>query len=428
MAFYFPPARASGVFRARAIANHFVSAGWSVSVLTADESFFTDTLRQADHTMASTVDENQLINAAVVLGTTRDNSTITFSNQSTTNSLTLAGNVSGAPSGGTAGTKTLNLNGAGEITGRSLVDEYGVLFRNLFAMDNVDAGAIHGIIISSVVPPLDSTLRYTCAMNRAGVPDSLTGLDLVLDLGKPLAGDLVPQLGEGPHRRQLAHAQRLKRRVPDPQLVVVRLRGGAAEHGGRHEQAVVAAEGAPVPGDRRRHAEARVRVEVVRAEEALGELGGEVVGAALVGVHLHHQAAVRVLDLGFARAEECRRRGVCLRHAVGDDREALHRVTRMINLKPNSSRQTDQFKSAFVVSRRLPIDERRPDDGIGHCHASIRGLREDRPRLIGDGANDLRMMREAGISIAFRAKAVVRAQATCALNWSGLDGVLNLFE
>ena len=47
---------------------------------------------------------------------------------------------------------------------------------------------------------------------------------------------------------------------------------------------------------------------------------------------------------------------------------------------------------------------------------------------IGDGANDLKMMKEAGISVAFRAKPVVRAQASCALNWSGLDGVLNLFE
>src|SRR5688572_10946942 len=47
---------------------------------------------------------------------------------------------------------------------------------------------------------------------------------------------------------------------------------------------------------------------------------------------------------------------------------------------------------------------------------------------IGDGANDLKMMKEAGISVAFCAKPVVRAQATCALNWSGLDGVLNLFE
>jgi phosphoserine phosphatase len=47
---------------------------------------------------------------------------------------------------------------------------------------------------------------------------------------------------------------------------------------------------------------------------------------------------------------------------------------------------------------------------------------------IGDGANDLKMMAEAGLSIAFRAKPVVRAQADCALTWSGLDGVVRLFE
>ena len=47
---------------------------------------------------------------------------------------------------------------------------------------------------------------------------------------------------------------------------------------------------------------------------------------------------------------------------------------------------------------------------------------------IGDGANDLKMMAEAGVSVAFRAKPVVRAQATCALNFSGLDAVINLFE
>jgi type III pantothenate kinase len=42
------------------------------------------------------------------------------------------------------------------------VDEYGVLFRNLFAMDNLEAKGIHGIVISSVVPPLDSTLTQVC--------------------------------------------------------------------------------------------------------------------------------------------------------------------------------------------------------------------------------------------------------------------------
>ncbi len=42
------------------------------------------------------------------------------------------------------------------------VDEYGVLLRNLFAMADLEASAIDGIIVSSVVPPLDSTLREVC--------------------------------------------------------------------------------------------------------------------------------------------------------------------------------------------------------------------------------------------------------------------------
>ncbi|HYY69038.1 MAG TPA: type III pantothenate kinase, partial [Terriglobales bacterium] len=42
------------------------------------------------------------------------------------------------------------------------VDEYGVLFRNLFAMAGITAEAITGIIVSSVVPPMDSVLREVC--------------------------------------------------------------------------------------------------------------------------------------------------------------------------------------------------------------------------------------------------------------------------
>lgn len=47
---------------------------------------------------------------------------------------------------------------------------------------------------------------------------------------------------------------------------------------------------------------------------------------------------------------------------------------------------------------------------------------------IGDGANDLKMLANAGYSVAYRAKAVVRAQAKYALNVAPLDGVLNWFE
>ena len=45
---------------------------------------------------------------------------------------------------------------------------------------------------------------------------------------------------------------------------------------------------------------------------------------------------------------------------------------------------------------------------------------------MGDGANDLKMMAEAGISVAYHAKPVVRAQASYALSQVGLDGVIAL--
>lgn len=48
--------------------------------------------------------------------------------------------------------------------------------------------------------------------------------------------------------------------------------------------------------------------------------------------------------------------------------------------------------------------------------------------VMGDGANDLKMMDIAGLSVAFRAKPIVRAQADVALNFVGLDGILALFE
>lgn len=54
-------------------------------------------------------------------------------------------------------------------------------------------------------------------------------------------------------------------------------------------------------------------------------------------------------------------------------------------------------------------------------------LSRDQVIAIGDGANDLKMLGEAGIGIAYHAKPVVREKATYAFNHVGLDGLLNLF-
>jgi phosphoserine phosphatase len=47
---------------------------------------------------------------------------------------------------------------------------------------------------------------------------------------------------------------------------------------------------------------------------------------------------------------------------------------------------------------------------------------------VGDGANDLPMMGEAGLSVAYHAKPKVREQAMVAINEGGLDRVLELFK
>lgn len=56
------------------------------------------------------------------------------------------------------------------------------------------------------------------------------------------------------------------------------------------------------------------------------------------------------------------------------------------------------------------------------------GLRPEQVIALGDGANDLKMLGEAGIGIAYHAKPIVRAQARYALTHVGLDGLLNWFE
>jgi glycosyltransferase involved in cell wall biosynthesis len=55
VAFYFPPTRASGVYRSRAIANHFVALGWDVTVVTVQREFFQHYTLSFDPSLEATV-------------------------------------------------------------------------------------------------------------------------------------------------------------------------------------------------------------------------------------------------------------------------------------------------------------------------------------------------------------------------------------
>ena len=53
------------------------------------------------------------------------------------------------------------------------------------------------------------------------------------------------------------------------------------------------------------------------------------------------------------------------------------------------------------------------------------GIGTNQVIAIGDGANDLQMMQEAGLSIAYHAKPTVQASADAVFNHRGLDAMLD---
>ncbi|MGP8258355.1 MAG: type III pantothenate kinase [Acidobacteriaceae bacterium] len=76
------------------------------------------------------------------------------------------------------------------------IDELGVLFRDLFALRSLDIAQITGIIISSVVPPLDSTMRRAaeiyCGVKPLFVePGTRTGLPILTDNPAEVGADRI---------------------------------------------------------------------------------------------------------------------------------------------------------------------------------------------------------------------------------------------
>ena len=71
------------------------------------------------------------------------------------------------------------------------------------------------------------------------------------------------------------------------------------------------------------------------------------------------------------------------------------------------------------------IDAQGKADWLNRIRADLK-LERAQVIAVGDGANDLKMMAEAGVSIAYHAKPLVRAQASYALNHVPLDGVIPL--
>ena len=94
-------------------------------------------------------------------------------------------------------------------------------------------------------------------------------------------------------------------------------------------------------------------------------------------------------------------------------------LTRANMLEVSKGKLTGRVKGEIIdaQAKRRTVEQECAALGVSTAAAIV----------IGDGANDLEMMAVAGLSVAYRAKPVVQQKASVALNFSGLDGLLNLF-
>jgi phosphoserine phosphatase len=60
--------------------------------------------------------------------------------------------------------------------------------------------------------------------------------------------------------------------------------------------------------------------------------------------------------------------------------------------------------------------------------SALLGIHREQIIGMGDGANDLKFMAECGVSVAYHAKPIVRGQTTHAVNYGGLDAMVNFFN
>lgn len=86
--------------------------------------------------------------------------------------------------------------------------------------------------------------------------------------------------------------------------------------------------------------------------------------------------------------------------------------------------KTDQHKLTGHIDGSIVGAQAKADFLLELCEQL--NIKPNQVIAVGDGANDLLMMSQAGLSIAYHAKPKVQQQASCSLNYRGLDAILDL--
>ncbi len=105
--------------------------------------------------------------------------------------------------------------------------------------------------------------------------------------------------------------------------------------------------------------------------------------------------------------------------------ERLHRQLGLDTFRANNVEIVNNFLTGKVLGK--VIGAREKANYVNELY-NLYQLERNQVIVIGDGANDLEMMKIAGLSVAYHAKPIVQENCNIVINHSGLDSVIDFFD
>jgi phosphoserine phosphatase len=178
--------------------------------------------------------------------------------------------------------------------------------------------------------------------------------------------------------------------------------------------------------------EAAMRGEITDYAESLRRRVGMLAGTEASLLDRIYEDKLRLNDGAERLIQGCKAAGLKTLLATGGFATFTQRLKQKLGLDFVRSNELEVVEGRITGKVTGPIggsiiDAAGKAQALRDACAEI-GCPSSQSIAIGDGANDLQMMQLAGISVAYRAKPIVREQARYALCYAGLDGVLNWFE
>ncbi|AXT47496.1 phosphoserine phosphatase SerB [Chromobacterium rhizoryzae] len=141
-----------------------------------------------------------------------------------------------------------------------------------------------------------------------------------------------------------------------------------------------------------------------------------------------YRERVKLMPGAEALLAACKRHGVKFMLVSGGFTFFTDRLKTELGLDFAYANQLEIENGALTGRVRGPIVDAAAKKRLLIQQREALGLKPEQVLAMGDGANDLQMLAEAGVGVAVHAKPVVRAQADIAVNHGGLDRILNLYH